>query len=212
MFFRKYIKYNFIKRLFELIFSVTLIFTTIPLTVFISLLIKLNSRGPIFYRQKRIGKNLKLFKCYKFRTMNLEADDMLNNLLSNSEEIRLEFEKTQKIKNDPRITKVGKFLRKTSLDELPQFINIIRNEMSLIGPRPIVEEEKKRYGNDLKEVFSIRPGITGLWQVSGRNKLSYKRRILLDLIYVRNKNFSMDFNILIRTIGVILFPFDSGGY
>tara|TARA_Y100000589_G_scaffold246514_1_gene234300 strand:- start:31 stop:465 length:435 start_codon:yes stop_codon:yes gene_type:complete len=144
--------------------------------------------------------------------MNLEADDMLNNLLSNSEEIRLEFEKTQKIKNDPRITKVGKFLRKTSLDELPQFINIIRNEMSLIGPRPIVEEEKKRYGNDLKEVFSIRPGITGLWQVSGRNKLSYKRRILLDLIYVRNKNFSMDFNILIRTIGVILFPFDSGGY
>ncbi len=212
MFFRKYIKYSFIKRLFELIFSVTLIFATIPLTVFISLLIKLNSRGPIFYRQKRIGKNLKLFNCYKFRTMNLEADDMLNNLLSNSEEIRLEFEKTQKIKNDPRITKVGKFLRKTSLDELPQFINIIRNEMSLIGPRPIVEEEKKRYGKALKEVFSIRPGITGLWQVSGRNKLSYKRRILLDLIYVRNKNFSMDFNILIRTIGVILFPFDSGGY
>ncbi len=207
-----YLNYCLIKRIIEVIFSILIFIATIPLIIFISLLIKLSSRGPIFYRQKRLGKNLKLFNCLKFRTMNLEADDMLDNLLSSNEEIRLEFKRSQKIKNDPRVTKIGKFLRKTSLDELPQFINIIRNEMSLIGPRPIVENEKKRYGKDLEEVFSVRPGITGLWQVSGRNKLSYKRRIMLDLIYVRNKNISMDINILIRTIGVILFPFDSGGF
>ena len=209
---KKYFSYNLIKRVFEIIFSISVIFITSPLTLLICLLIKLSSRGPIFFTQKRIGKNISSFKCIKFRTMNLEAEDMLNNLLSNNEKIRIEFEKSQKIKNDPRITKIGKILRRTSLDELPQFINILKNEMSLIGPRPIVESEKKRYGKNLKEVFSIRPGVTGLWQVSGRNKLSYKRRVLLDLIYVRNKSFSMDFNILIRTIGVILFPFDRGAF
>ncbi len=209
---KKHFSYNLIKRVFEIIFSISVIVITSPLTLLICLLIKLSSRGPIFFTQKRIGKNITSFKCIKFRTMNLEAEDMLNNLLSNNEEIRIEFEKSQKIKNDPRITKIGKFLRRTSLDEMPQFINILKNEMSLIGPRPIVESEKKRYGKNLKEVFSIRPGVTGLWQVSGRNKLSYKRRVLLDLIYVRNKSFSMDCNILIRTIGVIFFPFDRGAF
>ena len=121
--------------------------------------------------------------------MSEEADDILNKLLSENTELKEEFMKTQKIKNDPRITNIGRILRKTSLDELPQFINILKGEMNLIGPRPIVESEKIRYGKYLDEVFSIRPGITGLWQVSGRNKLSYKRRIELDLIYVRNINF-----------------------
>ena len=144
--------------------------------------------------------------------MSQEADDILNNLLLKDKKLRKEFKKTQKLKNDPRITPVGKFLRKTSLDEFPQFLNVLKGEMSLIGPRPIVEEEKIRYGKNLNKVLSIKPGITGLWQVSGRNKLSYKRRIKLDLIYVNERNISMDLNILIRTIGVILFPFDRGAY
>ena len=144
--------------------------------------------------------------------MSEEADDILNKLLSENTELKEEFMKTQKIKNDPRITNIGRILRKTSLDELPQFINILKGEMNLIGPRPIVESEKIRYGKYLDEVFSIRPGITGLWQVSGRNKLSYKRRIELDLIYVRNINFKLDLNIFFRTIGVIILPFDNGAF
>ena len=204
--------YEISKRYFEIIFSIFIILLSIPLVLVLSLLIKLNSRGPIFFKQIRIGKDKKLFECIKFRTMSKEADDILNNLLLKDKKLRKEFKKTQKLKNDPRITPVGKFLRKTSLDELPQFLNVLKGEMSLIGPRPIVEEEKIRYGKNLNKVLSIKPGITGLWQVSGRNKLSYKRRIKLDLIYVNERNIYMDFNILIRTIGVILFPFDRGAY
>lgn len=204
--------YEITKRYFEIFFSIFIILFSIPLVLVLSLLIKLNSRGPIFFKQIRIGKDKKPFECIKFRTMSKEADDILNNLLLKDKKLRKEFKKTQKLKNDPRITPVGKFLRKTSLDEFPQFLNVLKGEMSLIGPRPIVEEEKIRYGKNLNKVLSIKPGITGLWQVSGRNKLSYKRRIKLDLIYVNERNISMDLNILIRTIGVILFPFDRGAY
>ena len=126
--------------------------------------------------------------------------------------LKKEFEETHKIKNDPRITTIGKFLRKTSLDELPQFINVLRGEMSIIGPRPVVKEEKDKYGKNFKRVFSIKPGITGLWQVSGRNNLTYKRRVMLDLNYVEDYNLLMDLRILIRTFGVILFPLDRGAY
>ena len=126
--------------------------------------------------------------------------------------LKKEFEETHKIKNDPRITTIGKLLRKTSLDELPQFINVLKGEMSIIGPRPIVKEEKKKYGKNLKKVLSIKPGITGLWQVSGRNNLTYKRRVMLDLNYVENYNLIMDLRILLRTFGVVLFPLDRGAY
>ena len=204
--------YKITKRFFEIIFSIFIILISAPFVLLLSLLIKLSSRGPIFFKQIRIGKDKKQFECIKFRTMSQEADDILKNLLLKDKSLRKEFKKTQKLKNDPRITPIGKFLRKTSLDELPQFINVLKGDMSLIGPRPIVEEEKVRYGKNLDKVLSIRPGITGLWQVSGRNKLSYKRRIKLDLIYVNERDLYMDFNILIRTVGVILFPFDRGAY
>tara|TARA_A100001388_G_scaffold35158_1_gene22444 strand:+ start:678 stop:1112 length:435 start_codon:yes stop_codon:yes gene_type:complete len=144
--------------------------------------------------------------------MHPEAKDILENLLMKDEKLKLEFEQTHKIKNDPRITTFGKLLRKTSLDELPQFINVLRNEMSIVGPRPIVKKEKKKYGKSLKKVLSVRPGITGLWQVSGRNNLTYKTRVKLDLNYIENYNLLMDLRILIRTIGVILFPLDRGAY
>tara|TARA_Y100000589_G_scaffold93232_1_gene88112 strand:- start:309 stop:743 length:435 start_codon:yes stop_codon:yes gene_type:complete len=141
-----------------------------------------------------------------------EAKDILENLLMQDSILKKEFEENHKIKNDPRITIIGKLLRKTSLDELPQFINVLRGEMSIVGPRPIVKEEKKKYGKNLKKVLSIKPGITGLWQVSGRNNLSYKRRVLLDLNYVENYNLLMDLRIFLRTFGVIIFPLDRGAY
>jgi len=204
--------YKIIKEFFDLLFSIFFLIICLPLFIIISLLIKLNSRGPIFYTQKRIGKNNIPFRCIKFRTMHPEAKDILENLLSKNSSIKKEFEETHKIKNDPRITAIGKFLRKTSLDELPQFINVLRGDMSIVGPRPIVKNEKPKYGQNLKKVLSVKPGITGLWQVSGRNNLTYKTRVMLDLNYVRNLSFIMDLRILIRTFGVILFPLDRGAY
>ncbi len=204
--------YKSFKNLLDFLFSIFFLIASLPFFLLISLLIKLSSRGPIFFLQERIGKNNIPFKCIKFRTMHPEAKDILANLLMKDEKLKMEFEQTHKIKNDPRITTIGKLLRKTSLDELPQFINVLKNEMSIVGPRPIVNKEQKKYGKNLKKVLSVRPGITGLWQVSGRNNLTYKTRVKLDLNYAENYNFLMDIRILIRTIGVILFPLDRGAY
>jgi len=204
--------YQFIKNLFDLLFSLLFLIALLPLFLTISLLIKLSSRGPIFFLHKRIGKNNVPFECIKFRTMYPESKDILENLFMKDSLKKREFEETYKIKNDPRITTIGKLLRKTSLDELPQFINVLKGEMSLIGPRPIVKEEKEKYGKNFKKVFLIKPGITGLWQVSGRNNLTYKRRVMLDLNYVENYNLLMDLRILFRTFGVIFFPLDRGAY
>ena len=204
--------YKSIKKFLDLFFSLLILIVCLPLFIIIALLIKFSSRGPIFFLQERIGKNNITFKCIKFRTMHPDAKNILKNLLIKDDNMKREFEQTHKIKNDPRITIIGKLLRKTSLDELPQFINVLRNEMSIIGPRPIVVEEKIKYGENLKKVLSVKPGITGLWQVSGRNNLTYKKRVMLDLFYVENYNFLMDIKILVRTFGVILFPLDRGAY
>jgi len=204
--------YTFTKDFLDIVASVTFLIIGFPIFLLIALLIKLSSSGPIFYFHKRLGKNNKYFNCVKFRTMYPESSDILENLLEKNDDIKREFEKNHKIKNDPRITPIGKILRKTSLDELPQFINVLRSEMSIVGPRPIVKEEINKYGDAFKKVSSIKPGITGLWQVSGRNNLTYRKRILLDLIYVENHNLLMDIRIIIRTIGVIIFPHDRGAY
>ena len=204
--------YKLIKKLFDLLFALLFLILLSPLILIIFLLIKFSSRGPIFFLQKRIGINNKSFKCIKFRTMHPEANDILENLLSINAKIKKEFEETHKIKNDPRITNIGNFLRKTSLDELPQLVNVLKGEMSIVGPRPIVSEEKIKYGKNFMKVNSVKPGITGLWQISGRNNLSYKKRIYLDLIYTENINFLLDLRIIIRTVGVILFPKDRGAY
>ena len=201
-----------IKNIFDFIFSLIFLILGFPLFFLIAVLVKFSSRGPIFFLHKRIGKNKKYFYCIKFRTMHPEANDILDNLLSKNEAIRYEFEKTHKLKNDPRITPLGKILRKTSLDEIPQFLNVLKGEMSIVGPRPIVDEEIKKYKSSLNKVLSLKPGITGLWQVSGRNNLSYKKRVFLDSSYVKNLNFLLDFRIIIRTLGVILFPNDRGAY
>ena len=204
--------YSKIKLIFDLIFALTFLIIGSPFLLIIALLIKLSSRGPIFFLQERIGKNNNIFKCIKFRTMHPEAEDIFQNLLANNIKFKQEFAETHKLKDDPRITNIGKFLRKTSLDEIPQFINVLKMEMSIVGPRPIVKEEIVKYGRSISKVQSIKPGITGLWQVSGRNNLSYKRRVSLDCLYVDNLSFKLDFRIILRTIGVIVFPKDRGAY
>tara|TARA_B100002051_G_C16537168_1_gene535673 strand:+ start:90 stop:743 length:654 start_codon:yes stop_codon:yes gene_type:complete len=212
---KKVLKQSFyitMKSFFDIFFSLIILILFSPFFLIISLLIKLSSRGPIFFLQKRIGKNNKPFYCIKFRTMHPEAQDMLENIMLNNEKLRKEFQETQKLKNDPRITVIGNFLRKTSLDEVPQFLNVIRKEMSIVGPRPIVEEEKYKYGDVFSKVVSVNPGITGLWQVSGRNNLTYEKRVFLDELYVNNINLLMDTRIIIRTFGVIFFPMDRGAY
>ena len=172
----------------------------------------MDSKGPLFYIQKRIGKNNKPFSCYKFRTMKQESKYLLKNLLVKNPNFKNEFIKTRKIKNDPRITNIGKFLRFSSLDELPQIINVLKGEMSFIGPRPIIKSEIKRYGNDFEKAFLIKPGISGLWQVSGRNKLSYEKRVELDIFYSENISFLLDIKIFIKTLLIIIFPFGNGAY
>jgi len=206
----KFLNYKFFKRLCDFTFSCFLIILFIPIFLIIAFLIKASSRGPILFIQRRIGKNKKEFSCYKFRTMHPEAEFMLKEILKTNLDIKKEFESNQKILNDPRLTPIGKYLRYTSLDEIPQILNILKGEMSFIGPRPIIREEIIRYANNYEKAFSVLPGMSGLWQVSGRNKLSYKRRIQLDLIYAKNINFLLDLNIFFRTVGVILIPFDRG--
>ena len=204
--------YKTIKRFLDIVFSFLLIIFLTPLFLIIGVIIKINSKGPVLYTQKRIGKNNISFSCYKFRTMHPEANYLLKEILIKNPNFKNEFEETRKIINDPRITKIGKFLRFSSLDELPQIVNVLRGDMSFIGPRPIVKSEIKKYGNDFKKVFSIKPGISGLWQVSGRNKLSYNKRVELDIFYSENISFRLDIKIFIKTILVILFPYGKGAF
>ena len=200
------------KRFIDFIFSLLLIILLFPLFLIIGILIKLNSEGSFIYIQRRIGKDNVPFSCYKFRTMKSEANYILKNLLIQNPHYKNEFEKTRKLINDPRITKIGKFLRFTSLDELPQIFNVLKGDMSFIGPRPIVKSEIKKYGENFKKAFSIKPGISGLWQVSGRNKLTYRERVKLDIFYARNINLLLDFKIFVKTLIVILIPFNKGAF
>ncbi|HOK00305.1 MAG TPA: undecaprenyl-phosphate galactose phosphotransferase WbaP [Termitinemataceae bacterium] len=175
----------------------------LPLFLLIALLIKISSPGPVLYKHTRIGRDGKPFKAYKFRSMVVDADKRLAELLEKDPEARKEWEATFKLKNDPRVTPIGRFLRKTSFDEFPQLINIIKNEMSLVGPRPIVEAEIERYGKSFKRVFSVKPGLTGLWQVSGRSDTDYTERVAFDTYYIQSWSIWLDIWILYKTIGVV---------
>ena len=201
-----------LKRIGDVVFSLLVLTLGSPIFILIGILVKLSSPGSIFYIQKRIGRNYREFGCIKFRTMYENADDLLPNLLEKYPLMRKEFEKDFKLRKDPRITKLGRFLRRSSLDELPQFLNVLKGEMSVVGPRPIVSNEISKYSLFMEEVISVRPGLTGLWQVSGRNNLSYKKRVELDLAYARNRNFILDLEIIILTLGVLIFPMDRGAY
>ena len=171
-----------------------------PIMLWAAWRIKREDGGPILFRHTRIGKDLKPFQMYKFRTMTPDAEAQLVEMLKD-DNLRAEFESLFKFKNDPRITKIGHFLRRTSLDELPQIFNVLKGEMSLVGPRPIVDREIELYYHDqAKEIFSVKPGLTGLWQVSGRNDVAnYQQRINLDLRYIREAGVWTDVKIILRT-------------
>jgi Undecaprenyl-phosphate galactose phosphotransferase WbaP len=200
------------KRLFDILFSLSVLILFAPVYLLLAFSIALSSSGPIFYVQERVGKNRKRFYCLKFRTMVENADDILLEIMEKSPHLRQEFEDNFKLKQDPRITWIGRFLRMTSLDEFPQFWNVLKGDMSVVGPRPLVEEELPRYGRHINKILTIRPGITGLWQVSGRNDIPYPRRVQIDLYYANDKNLWMDMWILFKTIGVVIFPKNNGAY
>ena len=192
------------RRTFDIGFASFALLVTAPIALVLVVLIRLTSEGPAMYQHRRLGLHGRKFDCLKFRTMVPDADLVLEQLLQESEESRAEFEATHKLKDDPRVTKVGRVLRKTSLDELPQFINVLRGEMSVVGPRPIVDAEIPRYGPDLPVVLSVRPGLTGLWQVSGRNDIDYAQRVALDREYVMTQSIWRDLSIIVRTATVMV--------
>ena len=200
------------KRMFDIAFSLAVLILFSPVYLLLSMLIALSSEGPIFYVQERIGKNHKRFGCIKFRTMIANADEALVEIMETSPQMRQEFEDNFKLKYDPRITWIGQILRVTSLDEFPQFWNVLRGDMSVVGPRPLVVEELPKYGQHIDRILTSRPGITGLWQVSGRNDIPYPQRVRMDLYYVNSRNFWLDLRLIVRTIGVVLFPKNNGAY
>ena len=193
-----------VMRLADIAFALAALAFFAPLLVLIASLVLLTSPGGVFFGQQRIGYRGRAFTCYKFRSMVVDAEQRLNDLLDRDADARREWLCDHKLKHDPRITAIGGFLRKSSLDELPQFLNVLRGDMSLVGPRPIVAGEIPRYGRYLGHYASVKPGITGLWQVSGRNNTSYRRRVAIDVAYARSKSLRLDLGILLATVPAVL--------
>jgi Undecaprenyl-phosphate galactose phosphotransferase WbaP len=194
-----------VKRVLDLVATLTGGILILPLILSLCLLVRIESRGPIFYRDKRMGRDGKLFSCVKFRTMVLDAEDLLQRMLADDEEMRNEYLKYHKLRDDPRVTRVGRFLRKSSLDELPQLWNVLRGEMSLVGPRPYLPRESEDIGTTQKEILRVTPGITGPWQVAGRNYTSFGERVRMDAGYVRDWSVWLDIVLLARTVWCLLF-------
>lgn len=203
---------DFAKRLFDIIFSLSVLVCCAPIYSILAVCIACTSSGSIFYVQERVGRNYRRFGCIKFRTMIPNADRVLDEMMAQSADLRQEFSENFKLKQDPRITKLGKFLRTTNLDEFPQFINVLKGEMSVVGPRPLVPDELERYGDQIDRVLTIRPGITGLWQVSGRNDIPYAQRIRIDVSYVKRRNFWLDFRIVLKTVLLTIITKNNGAY
>ncbi|CQR70543.1 UDP-glucose:undecaprenyl-phosphate glucose-1-phosphate transferase [Sporomusa ovata DSM 2662] len=199
------LKNKFYKRTFDLIMGLVVFILILPVMLLVSILIKLDSAGPVFHIAKRLGKDGRPFFCYKFRTMCLNCDDMLEEYFNKNPEAKVEWVKYAKLRTiDPRITKVGNILRKYSLDELPQIINVIKGDMSLVGPRPYLLREKEKMGYYFDTIIETVPGVTGLWQVSGRNDIDFEGRLQMDVWYVRNWSLWMDIVMLFKTVKVVL--------
>jgi lipopolysaccharide/colanic/teichoic acid biosynthesis glycosyltransferase len=193
-----------LKRVMDLAIAIPALIFLIPIFLVIALVVLFEGGRPIIFRQQRRGQDGRYFTCYKFRTMVKDAGDRLREMLENDPERRREWEENQKLKDDPRLTSAGGFLRRFSLDELPQLINIIRGDMSIVGPRPIVHDEVRRYGEDIVHYDAVRPGVVGLWQINGRNDTTYKRRVELDVEYAQERSIGYDVMILLKSIPVIL--------
>ena len=191
---------KFLKRSIDIIASIFGVILLLPLTIgiYIANLI-CKDKGPVFYTQNRIGQNGKIFKMYKYRSMVVGADDILEKYLEENEEARKEYKEYKKLKDDPRVTKVGKFIRKTSIDEFPQFINVLKGDMSLVGPRPYLEKEKEDMNGYYKYIVTCKPGLTGLWQISGRSDVNFANRIDMDMTYYNSHSLKSDIKILFKT-------------
>jgi len=192
-----------VKRIFDVMgaLSIALVFT--PVIVVIAIIIRCGGQ-PVVFSHQRVGKDRKMFQCYKFRSMVPDAEQILKTMLQSDPEVLREWRESHKLRNDPRITKFGAFLRRSSLDEMPQLWNVLKGDMSLVGPRPIVEDELERYGNKAKVYLFVKPGMTGLWQVMGRSNVTYSRRVSLDTLYVRKHTVFLDAWILLRTAIVVI--------
>jgi lipopolysaccharide/colanic/teichoic acid biosynthesis glycosyltransferase len=191
-------------RVCDIALSVTALVSLAPVLVTVAIIVYLQDGGSIFYSQDRIGRNGKKFKCYKFRSMLVDSAERLEKLLASDPDAREEWERDHKLKNDPRITKFGNFIRKTSLDEFPQLWNVIRGDMSLVGPRPIVNNEIVKYGSSFRYYKAVKPGITGMWQVSGRNNIDYVRRVAIDRKFVQSRSLFLYLYIIFATIPAVL--------
>jgi Undecaprenyl-phosphate galactose phosphotransferase WbaP len=194
-----------IKRILDVLVAAFLLVLAFPFGLVIALAIVLETRGPVFFAHTRIGKGNRLFRLWKFRSMVVNADAVLDQYLEQHPDLRSEWARSYKLKDDPRVTRVGRLLRRSSLDELPQLVNVLRGEMSMVGPRPIVEEEVPKYGPAFSLYSQVSPGLTGLWQVSGRNDTSYRRRTDLDSKYIQEWTIRMDLLVLWKTVRVVLF-------
>lgn len=197
------------KRAFDILFAAFALITLVFVFIFAAIAVRLSSRGPVLFSHSRVGMSGEIFGCLKFRTMNEGSEDDLAKLLADPE-LAAEFDERKKLRNDPRIIPgIGHFLRKSSLDEIPQFINVLIGDMSVVGPRPVTVEEMHRYGKHQSEYLSVRPGITGAWQVSGRSALDFEERVAIDADYVENMSFFNDLAIITRTVWVVVMQKDA---
>lgn len=192
------------RTVFDRVFAAAALLFFAPVMLCICALLYLREGGPVFFAQPRVGKGGRRFNCLKFRTMVPDAAERLEQILASDPVARAEWEVSRKLTNDPRVSCLGHFLRKSSLDELPQFINVLRGDMAIVGPRPIVSEELPLYGDRVSAYLSVRPGITGLWQVSGRSDTTFPERVEMDARYVGSRSFAMDLWIILRTVGVLI--------
>lgn len=208
------IRHDPLKRIFDIAFSLLVLIGFSPLFILIALLVQITSPGPVFYKSVRLGRGGKVIHCWKFRSMYQDADERLMQLLHSNEKLRLEWEQFQKIKNDPRVTLIGRFIRKTSLDEWPQFWNVLKGDLSVVGPRPPVligppdhfaEEIRKWYGIKMDKILSIRPGLTGVWQISGRSEIPFDERVRLEELYAETRTFWKDLVLILKTIPAVIF-------
>ncbi len=196
-----------LKRSFDILFSFAALTLGLPVFLLIALVTRLTSKGPVIYSHQRVGRGGKLFSCYKFRTMYANADAMLEEVLDSDPQLREDWEERRKLANDPRVTPMGRFLRKTSLDELPQFFNVLVGDMSVVGPRPVCTDEVKQFfGMKAYKILQVRPGVTGLWQTAGRSVSTYEERVSLDENYVDTHSFFVDLLLVLKTIPRMVWP------
>jgi lipopolysaccharide/colanic/teichoic acid biosynthesis glycosyltransferase len=193
-----------LKRLVDIAGAAIFFTLGLPLFVAVAVGVWISSPGPIFYSQLRVGRKGRLFRFWKFRSMLIDSEEVLTSFLDSDSQARQKWDTHQKIENDPRVTRFGRFIRRTSLDELPQFWNVLRGDMSLVGPRPVTSQEEARYGEYWAAYCAVRPGLTGLWQVSGRSRVSYAKRVRMDERYVQDWSLVLDAKILLRTVKVVV--------